>query len=105
MKMSHIDKQNIRQQLQTAFVDDGKVEKIVVFGSFVTSEFPQDIDLAVFCNSNDDYLTLALALRKKLRGISSIIPIDLVPIAMPYDPSAAFMQEINKGEVVYEKRH
>jgi len=61
------------------------------------------LDLAVFCNSSDDYLTLALALRKKLRNISSIIPIDLVPIAMPYDPSAAFMQEINNGEVVYEK--
>lgn len=75
----------------------------MVFGSFITSEFPQDIDLAVFCNSNDDYLTLAPALRKKLRGISNIIPIDLVPIAMPYDPSAAFMLEINKGEVVYEK--
>jgi len=28
-----------------------------------------------------------------------------VPIAMPCDPSAAFMQQINKGEVVYEKRH
>jgi predicted nucleotidyltransferase len=63
--MAHIDKQNIRQQLQTAFVDDGKVEKIVVFGSIITSEFPQDIDLADFCNSSDDYLTLALALRKK----------------------------------------
>jgi hypothetical protein len=62
------------------------------------------LDLAVFCHSSDDYLTLALALRKKLRNISSIIPIDLVPIAMPYGPSAAFMQEINKGEVVYEKK-
>jgi uncharacterized protein len=103
--MDHIDKQNIRQQLQSAFVDDSKVEKIIVFGSFVTSDTPHDLDLAVFCNSSDDYLTLALALRKKLRNISSIIPIDLVPIAMPYDPSAAFMQQINKGEVVYEKRH
>jgi len=103
--MAHIDKQQIRQQLQAVFVDDSKVEKIMVFGSFFTSESPHDLDLAVFCNSSDDYLTLALALRKKLRGISSIIPIDLVPIAMPYDPTAAFMQEINKGEVVYEKRH
>jgi uncharacterized protein len=103
--MPHIDKLQIRQQLQSAFVDDNKVEKIIVFGSFITSETPHDLDLAVFCNSSDDYLTLALALRKKLRNISSIIPIDLVPIAMPYDSSAAFMQEINKGEVVYEKGH
>jgi uncharacterized protein len=103
--MLRIDKLQIRQQLQSAFVDDSKVEKIIVFGSFVTSDTPHDLDLAVFCHSSDDYLTLALALRKKLRNISSIIPIDLVPIAMPYDPSAAFMQEINKGEVVYEKGH
>ena len=98
--MSHIDKQQIRQQLQSAFVDDSKVDKIIVFGLFVTSETPHDLDVAVFCNSSDDYLTLALALRKKLRNISSIIPIDLVPIAMPCDPSAAFMQEINKGRSV-----
>lgn len=103
--MPRVDKQHICRQLQSTFVDDSKVEKIIVFGSFVTSDTPHDLDLAVFCNSSDDYLTLALALRKKLRGISSIIPIDLVPIAMPYDSSAAFMQEINKGEVVYEKRH
>jgi len=103
--MPHIDKLKIRRQLQSVFTDDDKVEKIVVFGSFISSESPHDMDVAVFCNSSDDYLSLALALRKKLRGISSIIPIDLVPIALPYDPSAAFMQEINKGEVVYEKRH
>jgi len=84
---------------------DDTVEKVIIFGSFLHASNPSDLDLAVFCNSSDDYLTLSLALRKKLRGISSIIPIDLVPIAIPYDPSAAFMQEINKGEVVYEKRH
>ncbi len=91
--MPLIDKQNIRRQLRTAFIDDGTIEKIVVFGSFITSESPNDLDLAVFCNSSDDYLTLSLALRKKLRDISSIIPIDLVPIAMPCDPSATFMQK------------
>lgn len=103
LPMPLIDKQNIRRQLRTAFIDDGTIEKIVILGSFITSESPNDLDLAVFCNSSDDYLTLSLALRKKLRDISSIIPIDLVPIAMPYGPSAAFMQEINCGEVVYEK--
>ncbi len=102
--MPLIDKQNIRRQLRTAFIDDGTIEKIVIFGSFIDSESPNDLDLAVFCNSSDDYPTLSLALRKKLRDISSIIPIDLVPIAMPCDPLAAFRQEINKGEVVYEKK-
>jgi len=63
------------------------------------------MDVAVFCDSKDDYLTLALALRKKVRSLSRIIPIDLLPITPPYDPSSVFLQEINKGEVVYEKRH
>ena len=66
---------------------------------------PHDMDVAVFCNSSDDYLTLALALRKRLRAISRIIPIDLLPITTPYDPTALFLEEINQGEVVYEKRH
>lgn len=62
--MHLIDKQRIRQQLQSSFFDDNRVEKVVVFGSFVTSEAPHDLDLAVFCNSSDDYLTSSLALRK-----------------------------------------
>lgn len=103
--MAHIDKKQVRDDLVIALKADDTVEKVIIFGSFVHASNPHDLDLAVFCNSSDDYLTLALALRKKLRGISSIIPIDLIPVSIPYDPSAAFMQEINKGEVVYEKRH
>jgi predicted nucleotidyltransferase len=103
--MAIIDKYALRQDLVTALRVDEQVEKIVIFGSFNNSSSPNDMDVAVFCDSKDDYLTLALALRKKLRKLSRIIPIDLLPIAIPYDPSALFIQEINKGEVVYEKRH
>jgi predicted nucleotidyltransferase len=103
--MAIIDKYVLRQDLVTALREDEQVEKIVIFGSFNDSSSPNDMDVAVFCDSKDDYLTLALALRKKLRRLSRIIPIDLLPISIPYDPSALFLQEINSGEVVYEKRH
>lgn len=103
--MAHTDKEQLKHDLVDALGDDQKIEKIVVFGSFTHSPTPHDMDIAVFCNSSDDYLTLAMALRKKLRPLAKIIPIDLLPITIPFDPAAEFMSEINKGEVVYEKRH
>lgn len=103
--MAIIDKYALSKDLVSALSTDDQVEKIIIFGSFIRSSSPNDMDVAVFCDSKDDYLTLALALRKKLRKLSRIIPIDLLPISIPYDPAALFLQEINKGEVVYEKRH
>lgn len=103
--MTHADKEELKRELVTTLEADEKIEKIVIFGSFTRSATPHDMDVAVFCNSKDDYLTLALALRKKLRNLSRSISIDLLPITIPYDPASVFLQEINKGEVVYEKRH
>lgn len=103
--MTQADKNKMKSELVSALAGDEKVEKIVIFGSFPHSVNPHDMDVAVFCASQDDYLTLALELRRKLRSLSKIIPIDLLPISVPYDPAALFLQEIDKGEVVYEKRH
>ncbi len=103
--MAYTDKEQLKRELVAALQMDDKIEKIIIFGSFNHSASPHDMDVAVFCDSKDDYLTLALAFRKKLRSLSRIIPIDLLPISIPYDPAALFLQEINKGEVVYEKRH
>lgn len=103
--MAQTDKEQLKRELVAALTVDLNVEKIVIFGSFTKTSTPHDMDVAVFCDSTDDYLTLALSLRKKLRPLSRIIPIDLLPISMPYDPASVFLQEINKGEVVYEKGH
>ncbi|ABQ24797.1 nucleotidyltransferase domain-containing protein [Geotalea uraniireducens] len=103
--MIHADKEKLKRELVAALAVDENVEKIVIFGSFTRSATPHDMDVAVFCDSKDDYLTLALALRRKLRSLSNVIPIDLLPVTVPYDPASVFLQEINKGEVVYEKRH
>lgn len=101
----HVDKEKLKNDLVAALASDESIEKIVIFGSFTRSDAPHDMDVAVFCDSEEEYLPLALSLRKKLRSLSKIIPIDLLPITIPFDPSSVFLQEINKGEVVYEKRH
>lgn len=103
--MAYADKEQLKRELVAALMDDAQVEKIVIFGSFNHSVAPHDMDVAVFCDSSDDYLTLALAFRKRLRSLSRIIPIDLLPITIPYDSASLFLVEIDKGEVVYEKRH
>jgi predicted nucleotidyltransferase len=103
--MTYADKEKLKSELVAALAGDQQVEKIIIFGSFAKSANPHDMDVAVFCDSQDDYLTLALALRKKLRTLARTISIDLLPITMPYDPASVFMQEINEGDVVYEKRH
>jgi len=103
--MAYTDKEQLKHDLVAALKVDDQVEKIVIFGSFMNTATPHDMDVAVFCYSGKDYLTLALAFRKKLRNLSRLIPIDLLPITIPYDPASLFLQEINKGEVVYEKRN
>lgn len=77
--MTQADKSKLKSELVSALAGDEKIEKIVIFGSFPYVANPHDMDVAVFCVSQDDYLTLALELRRKLRSLSKIIPIDLLP--------------------------
>lgn len=79
-----------------------EIRKIIIFGSFLNSENPNDLDIAVFQDSEQSYYPLAMKYRKKLRAIANRIPIDVVPIRKrPED--GAFLQEIEKGEVLYER--
>lgn len=78
-----------------------EVNKVILFGSFVKSNNPNDIDIAIVQNSNDNFLTLSLKYRKVLRELSKIIPLDIVPIKQ--NSKGVFLEEINKGQVVYER--
>lgn len=80
-----------------------EVNKVVLFGSFVNSNNPNDIDIAIIQNSNDNFLTLSLKYRKVLRELSKMIPLDIVPIKT--NSKGVFLEEINKGQVVYERRN
>ena len=78
-----------------------EVHKIILFGSFVNSTNPNDIDIAIIQNSNENFLSLSLKYRKVLRDLSKIIPLDIVPIKQKSE--GYFLKEIYKGKVVYEK--
>ena len=78
------------------------IHKIIVFGSFLSSETPDDIDVAVLGKFAQGYLEVATRLRKKVRHIAKILPVDIVPIQEAAPPNS-FFQEIQKGEVIYER--
>jgi predicted nucleotidyltransferase len=74
---------------------------VIIFGSFSTTNTPNDIDIAVIQNSKENFLTLSLRYRKVLRDIAKTIPIDIIPIG--YDAKGEFLNEITQGQVVYER--
>jgi len=102
MFLTQKDKDAIKQELAETLSRETEVQKVVVFGSFVASSTPHDLDLAVFQNSDDEYLTLAMRYRRDLRPIARRIPIDVIPLkaGAVADP---FLQEIERGETVYER--
>ncbi len=101
MSLTHANKLNFITIIKDKLSQFGEIKKVVLFGSFINSENPNDIDIAIIQNSDENFLTLSLKYRKVLRDLSKIIPLDIVPIKL--NASGVFMQEINKGQVVYER--
>lgn len=97
-------KQQLKGQLVTALAGESEVCRIVVYGSFLHSDTPHDMDVAVFQDSDETYLPLALKYRKKTRPIARVIPLDIIPLKMGIK-DGLFMEEIEQGEVIYEKRN
>lgn len=95
------EKENIKKSIAEAIKVNTEVKKIILFGSFLYSDSPNDLDIAIFENSAEDYITLATKYRKQLRGIVKETPLDIIPLKDGYDNF--FVQGINKGEVIYEK--
>jgi predicted nucleotidyltransferase len=95
-------KDSLKQQLIACLQGEAEVRRIVIFGSFLESSEPQDLDVAVFQDSNEKYLPLALKYRKKIRSISRLIPVDIIPLRAGV-AGATFLDEIGEGEVIYER--
>lgn len=100
--MGQIDKKAIIGNLISFLTDEPEVRRIVIFGSFLTSSNPHDLDVAVFQDSNEKYLPLALKYRRKTRSIAEKIPLDIFPLKTDAQKSF-FMDEISKGRVIYER--
>ena len=95
-------KQSLKQQLVSLLETEREVRRIVIFGSFLSSHDPHDIDVAVFQDSDEKYLPLAMKYRRKTRAIARMIPLDILPLKAGAQ-GGVFMDEIEQGEVIYEK--
>ncbi len=95
-------KEKIKKDLAAYLGGQQEVCKVIVFGSFLTSTAPNDLDVAVFQDSDEPYLSLAMKYRRLLRPIADQIPIDVIPVRLR-DARGPFLAEIQKGEVVYER--
>jgi len=95
-------KNSLKRRLVDCLEGEKEICKIVIFGSFLKSPEPHDLDVAVFQDSNEKYLPLAMRYRKKTRAIAHVIPIDIIPLRADAR-SEVFMDEITQGEVIYER--
>lgn len=102
MTLTEKQKNELKKELVTCLSSDDQIKKIVVFGSFVHSNDPNDLDVAVFQESSEPYLPLAMKYRRKTRGISKKIPVEIFPIRTDVK-AHTFMAEIEQGEVLYER--
>lgn len=102
MQLSDVEKQQIKGELVERLKGEPEVRKVVIFGSFPTSPAPNDLDVAVFQDSDLSYLPLAMKYRRLTRPIARQIPMDIVPIRRE-GASGWFMDEVNRGEVIYER--
>jgi uncharacterized protein len=99
--MTESRKNTIKKLLKDALKKENEITRIVIFGSFINSANPNDIDIAIFQDSDKQYLNLSLKYRKLTREITKLIPVDIVPLK--YDAQGSFLDEINSGEIIYER--
>ena len=102
MKLDRQQKEQFKQGVVQCLKDEPEVQRIVVFGSFLTSDDPHDMDVAVFQTSHEPYLPLALKYRKRVRPVAKQIPVDVIPVRPNPEPGS-FLAEVEQGEVIYER--
>jgi predicted nucleotidyltransferase len=102
MKLTTDEKNQIKRRIADRLRSEPEVDRVVVFGSFVRSDEPNDLDLAVFQHSSEQYLPLATKYRLILGPITRGIDLDLLPIR-PNPPRTSFLAEIEAGEVIFER--
>ena len=95
-------KEQLKKELVSCLAGDPEIRRIVVFGSFLTSSVPSDMDVAVFQNSKESYLPLAMKYRRQTRSVARRIPLDIIPLRHGVSDSP-FLKEIESGETVYER--
>ena len=92
----------MKQRLINSLKTEGEVYRIVFFGSLVDSDNPHDLDVAVFQDSDEKYLPLAMKYRRKIRDAARMIPMNILPLKAGVEGDM-FLDEIECGEVIYER--
>jgi len=101
MPFPSTQKENIKKEIRDLLSPKQEITKIIIFGSFIKSTSPRDIDIAVFQDSNQKYMPLSLKYRRLTRKIAKILPLDVIPIKASADN--VFINEIEAGEIIYER--
>jgi predicted nucleotidyltransferase len=102
MMLNNIQKEDIKREVADRLGREKEVRKIILFGSFLSRSDPHDMDVAVFQDSREDYLSLALKYRRLIRSVTERIPVDVIPIKSDAE-RGMFLDEIESGEVIYER--
>ena len=102
MLFTEREKENIKRKLVASLSGDSEIVKIVIFGSFLDTQDPHDLDVAIFQTSHQSYLPLAMRYRAKTREIAQQIPLDILPIKANAQ-DGVMLAQIAKGEVIYER--
>lgn len=95
-------KDELKKEIIQKLKPEKEISKIVIFGSFLYSSEPHDIDVAIFQDSKENYLSLALKYRKLIRDITRKIPVDIIPLRANIS-KGSFLSEIESGELIYER--
>ena len=101
MPFPSTQKENIKKEIRDLRSPEQEITKIIIFGSFINSNSPRDIDIAVFQDSNQKYMPLSLKYRRLTRKIAKILPLDVIPIKASADN--VFINEIEAGDIIYER--
>lgn len=102
MTLSKKEKEELKLEVVSCLAAEPEVKKVVVFGSFLETDSPNDLDIAVFQESEEPYLPLALKYRRKLAAVADKIPLDVIPVR-PHPAPGSFLRAIERGEVIYER--
>jgi len=102
MNIQAATKEKLKKEIVDRLSEFPEVRKVVIFGSFLDSDDPHDIDIAVYQDSDEGYYPLGMRYRKTLRAVANRIPIDVIPIRRSPE-KGSFIREIEKGEVLYER--
>lgn len=103
MKLTRKTRNILKKEIKESLISEKEIQKIILFGSFLKSNDPKDIDIAIIQNSDDPYITLAMKYRKLTRNISKKIPLDIIPIKFNPTYNNWFISEIENGELIYER--